>query len=146
MSIDMAHFTPLASFVGGLLIGGAAGLYLLGAGRIAGISGTVGGVLRGATAGSLRGQGARIAFIAGMLMLPWLWMLFRPLPEIAVGAGGGAVILAGLLVGVGTRMGNGCTSGHGICGLSRGSLRSLVYVLTFMVAGFATTFLLRHVL
>jgi uncharacterized membrane protein YedE/YeeE len=144
MNIDWTHFTPWASLAGGLVIGGAAALYALGAGRIAGISGIVGGAL-----GSLRGRAAGAspswAFIVGLLLAPWLWQIVAPLPAVRVDAGTGALVVAGLLVGVGTRMGQGCTSGHGICGLSRLSLRSLVNVAVFMAAGVATVAVLRHV-
>ncbi|MCG2583059.1 YeeE/YedE family protein [Massilia sp. TS11] len=143
MLIDFQHFTPGASLLGGLLIGTAAGLYILGLGRIVGISGTVGGVLDGATRGSLQGQGLRLAFIAGMLAMPWLWAAVAPLPPVEVPVGPGSVLAAGLLVGIGTRMGNGCTSGHGVCGLSRLSRRSAAYVACFMGAGFVTAWL-RH--
>ena len=80
------------------------------------------------------------------MLAPWLWRLFAPLPVTAVDVGAMALVVAGLLVGVGARMGNGCTSGHGVCGLSRLSLRSLVNVLAFMGAGFATVFIWRHLL
>ena len=144
MTIDWTHFTPWASLAGGLVIGAAAALYALGAGRIAGISGIVGGAL-----GSLRGRAAGAspswAFIVGLLLAPWLWQFVAPLPAVRVDAGTGALVVAGLLVGFGTRMGQGCTSGHGICGLSRLSLRSLVNVAVFMAAGVVTVAVLRHV-
>jgi uncharacterized membrane protein YedE/YeeE len=144
MAIDWNQFTPAASLVGGLLIGGAAALYALGAGRIAGIAGIVGGALQ-----SLRGHAAGAAvswaFIGGLLVAPWAWRLAAPLPTATVAAGPALLVAAGLLVGFGVRLGQGCTSGHGVCGLSRFSLRSLVNVLAFMGAGIATVSVLRHV-
>lgn len=142
MSIDWTHFTPWASLAGGLLIGLSAALFLFFNGRIAGISGIVGGLLRPA-GGDV---GWRLAFIAGMVGAPLLYGLVAPLPEVTVGAGPALLIAAGLLVGVGTRYGAGCTSGHGICGLSRRSPRSLAATLAFMAAGFVTVYLARHLL
>ena len=147
MNIDWNAFTPWASLAGGLLIGLASALYVLGNGRIAGIAGIVGSPLRAlATGGRLAPERSRLLFIVGLLVAPWAWQLFAPLPAATVSAGWPLLVLAGLLVGVGVRMGNGCTSGHGVCGLSRLSLRSLANVLAFMGAGFATVFVVRHVL
>ena len=141
MSIDFAHFTPGAALVGGLIIGLAAAVLVLANGRIAGISGILGGLLQ-------RPRGDmdwRIAFLAGLVGAPMLAAaLGHPVvPEIA--AGWGEVLAAGFLVGIGTRYAGGCTSGHGVCGLSRGSMRSLVATLTFMAAGIVTVFVMRHV-
>jgi uncharacterized membrane protein YedE/YeeE len=145
MTIDWTHFTPWASLAGGLVIGLAAALYLLANGRIAGIAGIVASPLRALLAGtSLRPDANRLLFIVGLLVAPWVWRLAAPLPVATVDVGTAGLIVAGLLVGVGVRMGNGCTSGHGVCGLSRFSGRSLVNVLAFMGAGFATVFVLRH--
>ncbi|MBK8114603.1 MAG: YeeE/YedE family protein [Candidatus Accumulibacter sp.] len=142
MTIDWNHFTPLSSLAGGVLIGVAAALLALCNGRIAGISGIVGGLLR-----PQRGDlGWRAAFVIGLILAPLLYRVLAPLPEIRIEAGSGLIILAGLLVGVGTRYGAGCTSGHGICGLSRRSPRSIVATLSFMAAGFATVFVMRHLL
>jgi uncharacterized membrane protein YedE/YeeE len=142
MTIDWNHFTPLSSLAGGVLIGVAAALLALCNGRIAGISGIVGGLLR-----PQRGDlGWRAAFVIGLILAPLLYRVLAPLPEIRIEAGTGLIILAGLLVGVGTRYGAGCTSGHGICGLSRRSPRSIVATLSFMAAGFATVFVMRHLL
>jgi hypothetical protein len=147
MSIAWNQFTPWSSLIGGLLIGLATALYLLGNGRVAGIAGIVASPLRALVSGkSLRPEATRLVFIAGLLAAPWLWRLAAPLPPATLDVGLPALIAAGLLVGVGVRMGNGCTSGHGVCGLSRFSLRSLVNVLAFMGAGFATVFVLRHLL
>jgi uncharacterized protein len=145
MSIDWTNFTPWSALVGGLLIGLATAIYLLGVGRVAGISGIVAGplsALRGVAAWGAQRQ--RLAFIAGLLLAPALWRVVAPLPAMTVDVGQGWVLVAGLLVGVGTRMGNGCTSGHGVCGLSRLSLRSLVNVLVFMAAGVVTVAVLHH--
>ena len=140
MTIDWQHFTPWSALAGGALIGLAASLLILANGRISGISGIVGGLLRPKAGDS----GWRVAFIAGLLIAPWLLMLALPLAAPEIDAGPLRLIAAGLLVGVGTRYGAGCTSGHGVCGLSRLSLRSLVATLVFMAAGFVTVFVLRH--
>ncbi|AYB52562.2 YeeE/YedE family protein [Ralstonia solanacearum] len=141
MTIDLAHFTPGPALLGGLVIGAAAAVLVLFNGRIAGISGILGGLLerRGDTAW-------RLAFLAGLIGAPVLAAAFgRPLqPDIE--AGWGEILAAGFVVGLGTRYAGGCTSGHGVCGLSRGSLRSLVATATFMAAGFVTVFVQRHVL
>ena len=124
-----------------MLIGIAAAMFLLFNGRIAGISGILGGLLK-----PVRDDvGWRVAFLVGLLAAPFVYALFVTLPRPQIDASYGALILAGLLVGVGTRYGGGCTSGHGVCGLSRLSLRSLVATLAFMGAGFATVYLTRHV-
>lgn len=140
MTIDWQHFTPWTSLAGGMLIGLAAALLILFNGRIAGISGILGGVLR-PRSGDL---GWRIAFLAGLIGTPLLWQLWQALPPVQVDAGTPALIVAGLLVGVGVRYGAGCTSGHGVCGLSRLSPRSLAATIAFMAAGFLTVYLLRH--
>jgi uncharacterized membrane protein YedE/YeeE len=142
MTIDWQHFTPLAALAGGVLIGIAAAMFLLLNGRIAGISGVLGGLLR-----PLRGDVAwRGAFTLGLVGAPLVYLLFAALPRPQIDAGYGTLILAGLLVGVGTRYGSGCTSGHGVCGISRLSPRSLVATLAFMGTGFATVFVTRHLL
>jgi uncharacterized membrane protein YedE/YeeE len=140
MAIDWTHFTPWTALAGGLLIGLAAAGFVLLNGRIAGISGILGGLLRPA-----QGDTAwRVAFVAGLVGAPLVYALFASLPEVHIEAGDGALVAAGLLVGLGTRYGAGCTSGHGVCGLSRLSPRSLVATASFMLAGFATVFVLRH--
>jgi uncharacterized membrane protein YedE/YeeE len=145
MTIAWDTFTPWASLIGGLLIGLASALFLIGNGRIAGIAGIVASPLRAITSGrSLRPEGTRLLFILGLLLAPWLWRLAAPLPSSSVDVGTLGLVVAGLLVGVGVRMGNGCTSGHGVCGLSRLSIRSLANVLAFMGAGFVTVYVLRH--
>jgi len=145
MTIDWPQFTPWTSLAGGLVIGLATALFLFGNGRIAGIAGIIASPLRAVLSGiSLRPDLTRLLFVLGLLLAPWAWQLVAPLPAARVDVGTLALVAAGLLVGVGVRMGNGCTSGHGVCGLSRFSLRSLVNVLAFMGAGFATVFVLRH--
>ena len=139
MSIDWIHFTPWTALAGGLVIGLAASAFVLLNGRIAGISGILGGLLRPAQ-GDLAW---RLAFLAGLIGAPLVYILFAPLPQARIEAGDGTLIAAGLLVGFGTRYGAGCTSGHGVCGLSRLSVRSLVATASFMVAGFVTVFVLR---
>lgn len=147
MTIDWNAFTPWSALIGGLLIGLASALYLLGSGRVAGIAGTIASPLRALLSGkALAPEQTRLMFIGGLLIAPWLWRLGAPLPAMQVDVGWLGVVAAGLLVGIGVRMGNGCTSGHGVCGLARFSLRSLANVLAFMGAGFATVFVLRHLL
>jgi uncharacterized protein len=146
MTIDCNAFAPWSALLGGALIGVATGLYLLGNGRVAGIAGIVASPLHSLLSGkSLAPERTRLLFIAGLVLAPWLWRVAAPLPLMQVDIGLLAVGAAGLLVGIGVRLGNGCTSGHGVCGLSRFSLRSLVNVLAFMGAGFATVFVMRHV-
>jgi uncharacterized membrane protein YedE/YeeE len=146
MHIDWEHFTPWASALGGVLIGLSASIFVLGLGRIAGISGVVGGFLQGAMRGTLIAQGVTLTFLLGLVASPLLWSMFRPLPPMTSATGTLGLLAAGLLVGVGVRMGNGCTSGHGVCGLSRLSIRSLVNVVVFMIAGMIVVFITRHVL
>ena len=140
MNIDWTHFTPWSSLAGGLIIGAAAAAFVLLNGRIAGISGILGGLLRPA-----RGDiGWRLAFLLGLVSAPLAYTLLAAPPAVTVEAEGLTLVAAGLLVGVGTRYGAGCTSGHGVCGISRLSPRSLVATAAFMLAGFATVFLTRH--
>ncbi len=134
-------FTPWSALAGGALIGLSATLFVLLNGRIAGISGLIGGLLTAA-----RGDLAwRIAFLIGLIGAPLAYALFAALPVLRIDASYSALCLAGLLVGIGTRYGAGCTSGHGVCGLARLSPRSLVATLTFMGAGFSTVFFIRHI-
>jgi uncharacterized membrane protein YedE/YeeE len=146
MTIAWNLFTPWSALVGGLLIGLASALYILGNGRVAGIAGIVAGPLRALLGGtSLTPERTRLLFVGGLLLAPWIWRLFAPFPAVSVDVGNLGLVAAGLLVGVGVRMGNGCTSGHGVCGLSRFSLRSLANVVAFMGSGVITVFALRHV-
>ena len=140
MSIDWNVFTPWASLVGGALIGVAAAMLVLLNGRIAGISGIIGGLLKPAKGDVLW----RAAFVLGLVAAPSAYVLFSVLPILQIDAGFGALATAGLLVGVGIRYAGGCTSGHGVCGLSRMSPRSLVATAAFMSFGFVTVFLIRH--
>jgi uncharacterized membrane protein YedE/YeeE len=145
MTIDWTNFTPWASLAGGVLLGIASALFILANGRILGISGILGGLLR-PKAGD---AGWRIAVVLGMLAAPVTLQWLAPagfLTAPRIEAGVAAVVVAGLLVGYGTRLGSGCTSGHGVCGLSRLSPRSLVATGTFMAAGFAIVFVIRHLL
>ena len=142
MMIAWQEFTPWSALAGGALIGAAAAVLVLGNGRIAGISGILGGLFS-----PRRGDMAwRAAFLVGLIASPTLYAVFAPLPALHIDAGPMALVLAGLLVGLGTRYGSGCTSGHGVCGLSRLSPRSLVATLVFMGAGFVTVFVTRHLL
>ena len=143
--IDWVHFTPGNSLMGGLLLGLSSALFILLNGRVLGISGILGGLMP-----PKRGDSAwRISFFLGMIASPFLFSLLAPsglaFPP-RIDAGYGLIILSGLLVGIGTRYGSGCTSGHGVCGLSRLSPRSLVATLIFMSVGFLVVYLVRHVL
>jgi uncharacterized protein len=145
MQIDWNHFTPWMSLAGGILLGVASAMFILVNGRILGISGILGGLL----APKARDASWRIAFLLGLFASPLAARLLLPSDWISVpriDAGWGAVIAAGVMVGLGTRYGAGCTSGHGVCGLSRLSPRSLVATLSFMAAGFAMVFVVRHVI
>ncbi len=140
MAIDWTAFTPWSSLAGGALIGLAAAMFVLLNGRIAGISGVLAGLLKPA-----KGDVAwRAAFVLGLLVAPLSYVLFAEVPSLEIDAGFGALAIAGLLVGIGTRYGSGCTSGHGVCGLSRRSPRSLAATAAFMGAGFSTVFVIRH--
>ncbi len=140
MAIDWQHFTPWTALAGGMLIGAGAALLLLYNGRIAGVSGVLGGLLR-AEDGE---RGWRIAFLAGLLLAVPLWRLVAGLPPAQPVASPLLLVAAGLLVGLGTRCGGGCTSGHGVCGIARASPRSLVATAVFVLAGVVTVYLLRH--
>jgi len=142
MSIDWNSFTPWASLGGGAMIGLAISVFIVVNGRIAGISGLI-------AAAAQRGSdawGEKVLFLLGLLLAPLLWGAFAIVPAIEIDSGWPALILAGLLVGVGVRYGSGCTSGHGVCGVSRLAPRSLAATACFMGTGFATVYLIRHVL
>ncbi|MFS8109134.1 YeeE/YedE family protein [Serratia marcescens] len=142
MTIDWQHFTPYSALAGGAIIGAAVALLLLFNGRIAGISGITGGLL---SAGG-RERGWRAAFLGGLLISPWLYAAAAALPSAEIAAGSGGLAVAGLLGGVGTRLGSGCTSGHGVCGVARLAPRSLAATAVFMLLGFTTVWLMRHLL
>jgi uncharacterized membrane protein YedE/YeeE len=142
MTIDWQAFTPWTALLGGALIGLAAAAFVLLNGRIAGISGIIGGLLSPKKADI----GWRLAFLGGMVVAPLLWLLASSLPVIRIDASYPVLVAAGLLVGVSTRFGAGCTSGHGVCGISRLSPRSLIATAAFMLSGFLTVFIIRHLL
>ncbi|WP_062234959.1 YeeE/YedE family protein [Aureimonas sp. N4] len=139
----MDQFTLMSALGGGLLIGLSAAILLLANGRIAGISGILDGALK--PGGSETGW--RLAFLVGLLAaVPVMALAGYALPDVQVGKTLPVVALAGVLVGFGTRLGSGCTSGHGVCGIGRGSGRSIAATLTFMASAIATVFVVRHVL
>jgi hypothetical protein len=142
MTIDWTAFTPWHALAGGVAIGIAASMFVLLNGRVAGISGILGGLLKPVR----RDIGWRIAFLTGLVGAPLVYALVATVPAPEIDASNAALVIAGLLVGIGTRYGSGCTSGHGVCGISRLSRRSLVATAMFMLAGFATVFVARHVL
>lgn len=142
MTIDWINFTPWTALAGGVLIGAAASLFVLLNGRIAGIS----GLLASLVESKAEGRSEKLLFLLGILFAPLLWMLLGSLPAMEFQANWVGLLMAGLLVGVGTRYGSGCTSGHGVCGISRLSPRSIVATLAFMAAGFVTVYVLRHLL
>ena len=139
----MENFTPVSALIGGLLIGASAALFLVLNGRIAGISGILGGLIP-----PERGQvGWRLAFLAGMFIAPLVYVAFGgALPAVDLDASLPLLVVAGLIVGFGTRLGAGCTSGHGVCGIGRGSPRSLAATAVFMATAIATVFITRHVI
>lgn len=146
MNILWNEFTPWSALAGGLLIGLSAALLIALLGRVAGISGITGPLLQVPTWSSVKQWGWRLAFILGMVSAPLVWQLSAPLPDMQMPSNPLVIIAAGLLVGFGTRMGSGCTSGHGVCGLSRLSVRSLAATITFMATGAITVFVIRHVI
>lgn len=141
MTIDWTAFTPGPAIAGGIILGIAAALYVLFNGRILGISGIIGGLLQGQKSDWLW----RLSFILGLLTVPlWAKYVFQMNPKMVIDADYITLIIAGLLVGFGSRYGSGCTSGHGICGLSRLSPRSLIATLCFMGSGFLIVYVMRH--
>lgn len=143
MNIDWAHFTPWSSLSGGVILGVASALFILMNGRVLGVSGILGGLLPPKMGDILW----RVAFLAGMFAAPWVFNTIAPAAFITtpvIDASYLMIIVAGLLVGIGTRYASGCTSGHGVCGLSRMSPRSLVATISFMAAGFVTVYVVRH--
>jgi uncharacterized protein len=142
MSIAWNAFTPASAVIGGAIIGMAVALFVMLNGRIAGVSGILGGLAR-PQAGDISW---RVAFVAGLIAAPLAWGLLAALPDIRVDTSYPVLVAAGLLVGVGTRYGGGCTSGHGVCGVSRASPRSIAATVAFMAAGFATVYVVRHLI
>lgn len=142
MTIDWANFTPWTALLGGALIGIAVSLFALFNGRVAGISGLLGSVLQPGS----EGRGEKALFLVGVLLSPVLWWLLAGPVQVQLQNDGLGLVIAGLLVGLGTRYAAGCTSGHGVCGLARLSPRSLVATLCFMASGFAVVFIIRHVI
>jgi len=143
MNIDWAHFTPFASLTGGIILGIASAIFILVNGRILGISGILGGLMPP----KLGDTFWRISFLLGLLVAPTVFHAVVPAQYITaprIDATDVMVVIAGLLVGIGTRYASGCTSGHGVCGLSRLSPRSLVATLSFMGTGFAMVYVMRH--
>ena len=146
MQVDWLHFSPWQALAGGALIGLASAFLLLATGRIAGVSGIIGGLLRLDS----HDTGWRLAFVAGLLATPILWEFLvpagLPAPRLIVESVGQLLpfALGGVLVGLGTQLANGCTSGHGVCGLARFSRRSLVAVAIFMGSAMAVVFITRH--
>lgn len=139
---DFTHEAYIAGLSGGLLIGIAAAMFVLLNGRIAGISGILGGLLQADNRDKLW----RVMFLLGLITAPYVYRIAFDLPPVMIEAGTAQLIIAGLLVGLGTSYASGCTSGHGVCGISRGSIRSIVATLTFMIAGFITVYLTHHLL
>jgi len=140
MSIAWNAFTPASALIGGAIIGAAVALFVTLNGRIAGVSGILGGLAR-PQAGDISW---RVAFVAGLIAAPLA--LLAALPDIRVDTSYPVLVAAGLLVGIGTRYGGGCTSGHGVCGVSRASPRSIAATVAFMAAGFATVYFVRHLI
>ncbi len=139
---DFTHSAYIASLSGGLLIGVAAAMFVLLNGRIAGISGILAGLIQADKGDKIW----RVMFLLGMVAAPFVYQIAFDMPAVTIDAGTAQLIIAGLLVGLGTSYASGCTSGHGVCGISRGSLRSIAATLSFMMAGFITVYLTRHLL
>ena len=143
MNLDWAHFTPWASLAGGIILGLASAIFILVNGRILGISGILGGLMPPKGGDTFW----RVAFILGLFTAPTVFHAVVPAEYITaprIDAADLTVVAAGLLVGIGTRYASGCTSGHGVCGLSRLSPRSLVATASFMFAGFVMVYVMRH--
>jgi len=137
--INWAEITVINSLFGGMLIGAAASILILFNGKIAGISGILGGLLRP----KKNDSAWRVMFLLGLVISPIIYSMLHPLPTITVNANITTIVIAGILVGIGTRYGSGCTSGHGVCGIARLSPRSIVATISFILAGAVTVFLLR---
>jgi uncharacterized protein len=142
MQIDWLSFTPIPSLLGGMILGLAAALYVFLHGRILGISGIVSGLLHP----KMTDLAWRLSLVLGLISAPFLALFFGIIPVVEIDSSWLAIVIAGLLVGFGAHYGSGCTSGHGICGLSRLSPRSLAATLAFMSAGFVMVFVIRHLI
>lgn len=140
MLFDWNNFTPWSALAGGALIGLGSAIFVLFNGRIAGICGIAAGLIKP----QKKDIAWRVAFIAGLIAAPAIWTLFMPLPTIKIEASSGLLAIAGLVVGISTRYGSGCTSGHAVCGISRLSPRSFIATLAFMSTGFLTVYVMRH--
>jgi len=141
MQIAWENFTPYSALLGGVLIGAAASLLMMLNGKIAGVSGIASGIMTNIFGERLW----RLCFVGGLIVSPMVYQCFAPIPEIKITGGWTSTILAGLIVGIGTRFASGCTSGHGVCGLARCSFRSLIATMCFMFTGFLTVYLMRRV-
>ncbi|TAN68799.1 MAG: YeeE/YedE family protein [Methylobacter sp.] len=139
---DFTHSAYIAGLCGGLLIGIAAAMFVLLNGRIAGISGILAGLIQADKGDKLW----RVLFLLGLAASPFVYRFAFDMPTVTIEAGTGQLVIAGLLVGLGTSYASGCTSGHGVCGISRGSIRSIAATLTFMTAGFITVYLTHHLI
>ena len=146
MHIAWEQFTPFSALGGGFLIGLASIILMAGIGRIAGVTGILAGVMIGLIGAKKSEWLWRLAFVLGLAISPILFQLFGELPAIDIDTDWPAILVAGLIVGFGTRLGSGCTSGHGVCGISRLSPRSIIATIAFMGAGFATIAAIRHLL
>lgn len=149
MNVDWQSFTltgAVFSFIGGLTIGISSVWLALANGKIAGISGIFVRLVDKAIYKESGQYGWQISFISGLIVSPFIWSLFNPLPQISYTSNLTGLLISGILVGFGTRLANGCTSGHGICGLSRLSINSLIAVFSFMTSGFLTVYISKHLL
>ena len=145
MTIDWNHFTPITALIGGIFLGLATTSFMLISGRILGISGILGGLLKKETF-EHHDTNWRVRFVLGLLLAPLIYYSVTSDIPPTIESSYFTIIIAGLFVGVGTKIGSGCTSGHGICGLSRLSPRSLVATMIFMGFGILTVFVTRHIL
>ncbi|MBV8660314.1 MAG: YeeE/YedE family protein [Burkholderiales bacterium] len=141
MELDVAHFSPITALAGGIFVGVAATGFAWVLGRVMGVSGIIGGLL----SASPGDRAWRWAFLIGLAAAPWVWIALVGHPYVDVEAGHGRLLVAGVLVGIGSRMGSGCTSGHGVCGMTRFSVRSLAATGVFMATAMATVYLSRLV-
>lgn len=143
--IDWVNFSPWTALAGGVILGVSASIFLLFNAQISGISGMLGGLFKKENEVNSHKRD-QLLFLVGLLSAGWIWQMFVPLPPITITSNMLLLVSAGLLVGVGTRLASGCTSGHGICGISRLSLRSIAATVIFMLAGFVSVFVVRHLI